>query len=559
MSVIHTEQLHRKSIGVLPSSALHRRRRLFGALEQAFPVSFTACELDKLGDADGILALSDAHSAGGLERLLRARGLPTLIACEAGAEVERSGGRPERSAIVQVGLSAAGELARPLRGRTLPEIGPAPCALAPQGTGHALAAVGGRPVWWRADRGRAPLWLSAYAPDELAADEALRDRLCSGRFLAMSALVHLLWHVCGLDVTERELRACFVVDDPNLHRCSYGYLRYRELAAHATAHGYHIAFAMVPLDARWASRRAAALFKANPDALSLLMHGNDHISRELGCRKERQMEATLAEALRRVAAFERRTGVPVSRVMAPPHEVCSQAALTAMSRLGFDATCISRPYPWKDRPHSWEFSPLIKWRAADMVAGGFPILPRHAIERPWDELLFAALLGQPLILFAHHWDFADGLDVLARAAEHVNGLGSVRWGSMSRLAADGFSARRANGALVVELSARAATIAIPPETESVQLLVPDLFRELRPSIAYGAGRIPLSPTAGGWASEPLRLPAGPLKLRLEPEAPLDPASMRRPGPRPWPPARRLLVEGRDRLRPLLAGAGELRR
>jgi len=552
MSAVHTEQPPRKSIGVLPRGAMHERPRLFRALEEAFAVSFQACDLDATGDVDGLLAFSDEPPTGELERVVRAIGLPTLIAC---SDCQPGRGGPQRQAGVQVQLSSADELVRPLRGRTLPEVDAPACELAPAGGGQALARVEGQPVWWRAGAGDPPLWSCAYAPRELAPDEALRDRLCSGRFLAMAALVHLLRHVSGQDATEPELRACFVVDDPNLHGCSYGYLRYRELAAHASAHGYHVAFAMVPLDGWWTSRRAAALFNANPAALSLLMHGNDHISRELGCPQERQMEVALAEALKRIAAFERRARVPVARVMAPPHETCSQAALTAMLRLGFDAACIGRPYPWKDRPHTWTFSPLIKWRSADMVGGGFPILPRHAIERPWDELLFGALLGQPLVLFGHHWDFADGLDVLARAAEHINSLGTVRWGSLDQIASESFSARRAGRRLIVELRSRKATIVVPQEIERVQLLVPSLFSGQRPSVLYGgAVRAQLSPTLGGWASEPLPATPGPLKLRLEPEHPLAWQSMRRPVPRPWPPFRRLLVEGRDRLRPLLAAA-----
>ena len=58
----------------------------------------------------------------------------------------------------------------------------------------------------------------------------------------------------------------------------------------------------------------------------------------------------IAQALRRIAALERRYGVTVERVMVPPYEACSQAALRAMFRLGIEAACHTRPIPMARRP-----------------------------------------------------------------------------------------------------------------------------------------------------------------------------------------------------------------
>jgi hypothetical protein len=556
-------ETRRKAIGVVPSGATEEHGRLFGALEDAFPVTFEGRDPQHLHGLSGLLVLAAAPApetgaapspeTGAalwpetLSPLLEA-GLPTLVAFTAPAA-----GRTAPSTAAAIELSRSQLLAGPLRGRALLEGDPPACELAdavPE-AGRMLARVDGRPVWWHADRGGVPIWFSAYAPEELAEGETLREGLRSGRFMGMTALLHLIWHACEQDGTEHGLRACFVVDDPNLHACSYGYLHYRELAAHATAHGYHIAFAMVPLDGWWTSGRAASLFQDSSSALSLLMHGNDHVSRELGCEQEAKMEHALAQALKRVATFERRAGVAVARVMAPPHEICSQAALAAMFRLGFDGACIGRPYPWKDRPHTWTFSPLIKWRSADMVGGGFPIFPRHPIEHSWDELVFAALLGQPLTLFAHHWDFSGGLDVLARAADHINSLGSVQWGSMASIATQSFRTRRDGETLVVELCSRRVRIEAPADVAALRVRAPSLFDRFEPSIEYRGRRARMTPTAGGWVSEPLPVGRDAVELRLLPEQPLDPATMSGLALKPWPVLRRALVEGRDRLRPLL--------
>ena len=180
-------------------------------------------------------------------------------------------------------------------------------------------------------------------------------------------------------------RAAFVIDDPNLHWPSYGFLKYPQLAEHASRHGYHLAFATVPLDGWRVDARAVATMREHPAALSLLIHGNDHVARELaGLDSDRQAEAAMAQALRRIAALERASGLSVARVMAPPHGVCSEAALRAMFRLGFEAACISRPYPWRDGLPAP--TPLAGWHPAELVAGGIPVAPRQALSAPREDL-----------------------------------------------------------------------------------------------------------------------------------------------------------------------------
>src|SRR5437588_776228 len=87
-------------------------------------------------------------------------------------------------------------------------------------------------------------------------------------FVALLALVHFLREVSAEHRwTPPPLRASFIVDDPNLHWPSYGFLRYRELVAHADAHGYHVALATVPLDGWFAHPAAARLLRERADRL----------------------------------------------------------------------------------------------------------------------------------------------------------------------------------------------------------------------------------------------------------------------------------------------------
>ena len=81
--------------------------------------------------------------------------------------------------------------------------------------------------------------------------------------------------------TRPPLRASFVLDDPNLRWPTYGFINFRSLATHATAHGYHVAIASVPLDSWPVSASAARVFVEAPVPLSLSIHGHAHLRHEL--------------------------------------------------------------------------------------------------------------------------------------------------------------------------------------------------------------------------------------------------------------------------------------
>ena len=396
---------------------------------------------------------------------------------------------------------------------------------------------------------------SAFPLEELAADEALRSRLRGGRFMGLVPLLGFVREVSGeLAWSEQPLRASFVIDDPNLHWPSYGFLGYTDLIGHASEHGYHLGVAMVPLDGWLVDRRAAALVRTHGELLSVLVHGNDHLARELArlC-DDRDAEQAIAQALRRVAGFERRSGVAVRRVMVPPHGACSEAALRAMFRLGFEAACISRPYPWRDElpPPSTSSG----WYPAEQVAGGLPVLPRYHIAQPREELVFRALLGQPLILYGHHGDLADGLDVLADAARDVNSLGSVRWGPLDWIARHSYATRPQDGALGVLMYSRSALVDVPAGVAALRVHTNAVHGGPAWRDVDCAGRrTPMHEGARGWSSDVLEVSAGAeIALSLPPEHPLQACALAARSSGPWPLTRRVLVEGRDRLRPLLGG------
>jgi hypothetical protein len=533
----------RKRVGVIASLTVSGLERLLPPLERVFPVCFETIQTEGMHRIDAALVL-DAASLSSIPRRI-----PRLVAAPPCDQGRHQG--------AMVALVDDVRVQRPLRGRTIREDAAAALALSPRDPGEVLAGVGREPVWWVRGDGDEYLGVSAYALPHVAAEGALRDHLRPGNFMGLLPLLHFLeTTVAPLGWQPSPLRASFVIDDPNLHWPSYSYLSYPDMVAHAHRHGYHVGLAMVPLDGWMASGRAASLLKRNPSALSLMMHGNDHRSRELGrLTDEQAATAVIAQALRRTSLFERRTGVPVQRVMVPPHEVCSKASLRAMFRLGLDAACIGQRYPWRTTSSSPDAWPLAKWHPADMVAGGLPILPRCSLERAREDLAFRALLRQPLILYGHHGDLADGLDLLAEAAGYVNGLGEVQWGSVGWIADQSLLTKRSGEALIVEMHCRRATVPIPEGATLLEVRMPALCQaEPGRSLGCDSGRISMTLDDYGWTSGELRVAPGTrVRLDLKPRNALDPMLVPPPRVSPWPMMRRALVEGRDRLQPLSRG------
>jgi hypothetical protein len=424
-----SEEQRRLTVGVFPASAHAGARRLLAALEEAFPVRFEARGEGEIRDLDAILELGEQ----GEPQRAAAAGVPALrlLAPELSEPGERA---------VQA-LGSTAHLDRRLHGAELPDARLA-AALdsADQGPERAavLACCGDIPTWTR----RGKLETALLFPTELGPEEALRERLCERRSAALLPLVHFLRELTAAEAPQpAATRASLVFDDPNLHWPSYGFVDLAALGDHARAHGYHAGLAMVPLDAWYAHPGALRALQESGGALSLLVHGNDHYGGELGrLHDEAEALAQAAQALRRVRAFERRTGLGVDRVMVPPHEQCSQAAATALRRCGFEALTVTQPYPWLgDGGRSWlahppESGPLVGWHPVDH-AEGLPVLLRHPIVgRSRPEMALRAFLGQPLILYGHQNDLDEGLDVLTAAAADVERLGPARWCSLGEIA-----------------------------------------------------------------------------------------------------------------------------
>ena len=520
------------AVAVIPDAAAAGHRPLLDALERAYPVRF-------VGDGDAELAAAAAVIVFPGGRLPERLAVPSLV-----LEGEPAAG----AAPFRVHMHEHDRLARALRGQQLAErTAPSPGPLAPAAGQEVLAEVGDAPVWLRGDDGGIARETAAAAPPTLEHGDLLRDHLTAGRFWSLLPIVHFLQGICG-GRAQQPLHACFVIDDPNIRWASYGSVRYRELAADAREHGYHVAVATIPLDLTLPGHRAAAVFREHPRRLSLAVHGNDHLRLELErARSERDADRLVATAIARVERFERRAGLRIDRVMCPPHGGCSPATLRSLFAHDFLGLAASRPFPWNwfGEHDDW---PAAGWMPAQLV-GGLPVLPRYSLANDLDDLVFRALLGQPLIIYCHQADLRAGLDPFREAAARTARLGDVEWTSLAEIARRNVSVHESGELATVTLYSRDARVRRPraPQLrieipriygprQALALWVDGVAHDVEP-LPDGRGVVMIANDRGGELRR-VRLVAADGATRAD-------AAATRPGA--WPLARRAMTETRDRI------------
>jgi len=533
-ALIGRMEADRTTIAVAPGEALDARPRLFAALQEAFPVAFTPWRAD-MGGVEAVLVVASAGAPLPTSDELAHYGVPVLAVA---SDAVTSG---STQAVELLDVAAVD---RRVRGIVVTD----PLTAAPGG--HAgegeqtLAAVGATAAWTRTSAPHAIHRVRSSLP-ELEADQVLYAQL-SQRPLTIIALLQFLRELTAPSGWRPPpLRAAIVFDDPNLRWRSYGFIDYRELLAHAERHGYHAAMAMIPLDARRPHAETQSLFASRPDRLSLVFHGNDHVKGELMAPRDRGTAlAMVAQALRRIERFERRSGLRVDRIMMPPHGLCSRHVTAALGALRFDGLCAIHPLPWTDRPPS--DPPLAGWEPAQFVAG-CPVVPRIPLSSSAADIALTALLDQPLVLYGHHEDVAEGLEPLAEAAAMVNRLGDARWMSVGEIAATNYALRVTASSAVIRPFARRVRVELPQGITSLTVESPRDATDAGALVGWASGSGAPHPFA---APAPARERS--VELRLVGRRDLEVDDVPVPAWRPWPQLRRAATEARDRALPLRA-------
>jgi hypothetical protein len=336
----------------------------------------------------------------------------------------------------------------------------------------ALAKIGEQPVWVSAkSRNFLNLIVSSPSPS-LKSNQRISEILNGETFL--SALPVWIFFKNLSDDSKWQpapLRACLIVDDPNLHRSRYGHIDYHALVEFARARPFHAAMATVPLDNWWVNDAAAKLFRENAATLSLIVHGNDHLRYELAQPfSEADRLALVLQSLKRISVLEKKAQLKVDRVMAPPHGVCAPEMMSLLWRCGFDGMTTNRWSLWKHSPPEMlpEDSGL---HPVDFLGEGLPVAQRFRFNSPIcrNEIHLAALFGQPILPYGHHQDFSQDMAAVRETVDAVNALGTVRWMSMKEIFETNFEQRIEEDTFRVRLFSRRVKSVLPVGTKNLQV------------------------------------------------------------------------------------------
>lgn len=446
----------------------------------------------------------------------------------------------------------------PFRGRVLTaKAFGKPGALTLEGGEKVLAHGEAGPVWSLSTRAGIRHMRSAFALPPLPLERNLRDVLNGEHFFEMLPLIHWLREICAPALyAAPPLRACFMFDDPNLHWPSYGFVDYRQIASHAARENYHVAFATIPLDSWFTHEATVQIFGNNPGQLSLLVHGNDHTKLELARDwSESERIDLLCQAIRRIEGLERRSGLRICRIVAPPHGACSAEMLRFLPRCGFEAACISHgSLRAHNKAAAWTRS--LGYRPSEFVHG-CAVLPRWALSRQANNsVLLAAFLGQPIILRAHQEDLSEGVEVLDEAARFINRLGSISWSNMTQLARNNYESRLDAELFRLRPLGAKLVFQMPPAASRLVVDLPNHcpWENWKALGSDGVGR---EFRAGEVMTIPDHFRGSVLLEAVVPSVAPANNTIRRPVVAAF--ARRLLTEGRDRFLSRIRSRGRLAR
>ena len=447
------ETQRHKLIGIIARDRRAELGRLFGALSSAFRFRFEIRQSEEYDGLDAVVLL-------GADRDTAYRALGTGISCY--TEVAHK----DFSRYVAgegVRFSQGNEAPWPFAGEALRLSEPVETpTVYPSAKEEVVASVAGQPVWSQGTHaGRRATFVSLRIP-ELVAGEVLFHHFSKRKFLNLLPLIDFIKYVSEERSWIRPgLRACLMFDDPNLHQKTYGFINFEKLALHATANNYHAAIATIPLDAWHARSSVAKLFRENSKRLSLLIHGNNHIKRELArSYSDEARVSLLRQALERIAALESKTGLEVSRVMAPPHGACSEEMIVSMKSAGFEAACVSNG---SLRAHNLQ----ARWLETlgfgmTNIIRGFPVMSRFPMAPDCrNDIYLAAYLDRAIIPIGHHEEASSEMRLLRETAATINRLGNVMWANARTLSRANYFMRFEDDRLYVRMRSRRIELTLP--------------------------------------------------------------------------------------------------
>jgi hypothetical protein len=524
---------------------------LFDALARLFPVEFCVVDGRNHELLDALIVL-DGNVTTGLAAA--ARGLPAYV-------VAARGDAPDAIAGGGVHFGSSASLNACLRHQVMDEReASAGNPLTFQPGDELLASQGGHPVWLNRPAGPGACQIAAFPLPLLRESEFLFQHFNSRRFMPLLTLMNYLQQLTkDVGWQAAPSPACFVFDDPSLYWRSYGFISFRRLAEFAEKHNFFAAVATIPLDTWWVNRGVAATFRAASPRLSLLIHGNNHTTREMLLQpNEAGHLAAAAQAMRRMERLERRHGIKYLKVMEAPHGALANDMFQHLLVLGYEAALCTAELLVRHNPDA-TWPATFGMHRSEILGGGLPVSPRIRMSSHWrNDVLLKAFLRQPIIIAGHHYDAANGMELLAQIATVVNGLGTVIWSDVQGVLQTNYLQRMEGDQLRVKMYSRRIRIVLPPGVRGLCVE--------RPWLEPGrAEKLLIEPDGGA----KMELETGPatdwialgkamvVDITSQVANPLASSKVPPPAPSPWPVARKILMEVRDRLSTALPIVGRL--
>jgi hypothetical protein len=525
-------------VAVAPATEYELRRSLFDLLGSKLDVSFEPHMPGQYEGLRGLIALSGSADA--------ARGASDRgISCYE-VNLSQPIPLPAQSAIA---FSSSAAVHGAFRNKTLADPSLGNFSRVPDSF-EWLASVGGQPLWAVEPYGNYEHHCVGVDVPVFSQAEYFHSYFRELRWFSMVPLLHFLRGLLGPEGwPDPEPRASFIIDDPNLHHRSYGYIDFERLASHAAAHNYHATIATVPLDAWYFDRKVANFFQRHKKHISLMMHGVNHVADELArSYEEREALSLLATGLRRITDFESRSGVTVARIMAAPHGAFAESIADLMLRLGYESACVSigsllRWNPKKVWPADLGFS-----LAQSLGSLAFPVFHRIGVSEV--DIRLKAFLGHPVIVAMHHQDCMSNFARLESVAKIINENPDVQWMGIEDISRTNFVLKTQNGMVQIWPYSRHLKVPLSPEITSVQVcrspycegFTIDLGNDHREGTESMALNVPAE----------YRVSNDMLEIFFHPANRVDYKQVASRSVGMWPIVRRLLTEARDRTQPILS-------
>jgi hypothetical protein len=338
-----------------------------------------------------------------------------------------------------------------------------------------LAEKNEKAVWIKRNLNNCQIDIISTNLIELEKNSSLMDYFYINGFFPLMVFIHFLREVTSdIGYKMPSLKACYIIDDPNIRFLSYGYVNFPEIVSIAKKHNFHISLATIPLDLWWVSNSSLNYFKENKNYISLSTHGNNHLKEELLVNKKNEYEIrTVAQALKRINKFEKKYSYKIDRVFIPPHGKASAKLLNSAALLGVFGISASRPYTWSDnyneKAHEYfNNSPYIGFAPSDFVEG-LPVIPRKGLKYSNNEILLTLFLDKPIIIYSHASDFKTGYSNLIEKSEFINSFKNVEWCSLEEILFSNFARKIENNIMKILLFSNKIKIIIPDNITQIQV------------------------------------------------------------------------------------------